>query len=274
MDTAILLATYNSSKYIREQLDSLYNQTYKDWILYVHDDGSNDNTLDIITEYKKRYKNIVLLGEEIKHLGPKKNFMYLLNNVQADYYFFCDHDDVWFENKVELSLREIQNMELGNKNIPVIFHSDLTVVDGKLNVISQSMWKYAKIIPDLMHRRNYVMTSCYITGCTLSINNAAKKLIPPMPENAIMHDWWIGIHAVLQNMKIISWHQSTMLYRLHGANDSGIPRVTIIKYLKRIIGSLFISNYDRHVKPFVKKYGIKHYSWFKTLLILRKLSSK
>ena len=273
MEIAILLATYNSSRFLEQQLDSLYSQTYKDWNLYVHDDGSTDNTLEILKCYNKKHHNIHILGKEITHLGPKKNFMYLLENVNADYYFFCDHDDVWLPNKIEVSLNNITSIEGRNRETPVIFHSDLKIVDGELNQISPSMWKYAKIFPNIMHNKKYVLTSCYITGCTLAINNKAKELIPPLPENAIMHDWWIGVHAVLQNMKIISYSTPTILYRLHGNNDSGIPRITFVKYIKRIVSSFFVSEYDKKVQPFVKEYRIRHYHLHKSLLVLRKIFS-
>lgn len=273
MNVAILLATYNSSKYLREQLESLYNQTFKYWDLYVHDDGSTDNTLDILKQFNDIHHNIHILGEEIKHLGPKKNFMFLLNNVNADYYFFCDHDDIWLNDKIEISLNQIQNIEQTDRNAPVVFHSDLKIVDGDLNLINSSMWKYAKIFPDIMHKKNFVMTSCYITGCTLAINNRAKELLPHMPDNAIMHDWWIGVHAVLNNMNIISYNIPTILYRLHGNNDSGIPHITTFQYIKKIIKSFFISKYDKQVQPFVIEYGIKHYYLYKGILVMKKLFS-
>lgn len=264
---AILLATYNSAKYLQEQLDSLYNQTCLDWDLYVHDDGSNDSTPQILDSYQKKYGNITIVGKDIKGLGAKKNFMFLLTKVDADYYMLCDHDDIWLKDKVEISISEIKKAENNDTNIPVIFHSDLIPVDGKLNQISDSMWKYAKIQPELMHKRNYVMTSCYITGCTLAFNNSAKLLIPPMPENAIMHDWWIGIHAVLKNMKIISYPKATMLYRLHGNNTAGISKISFLPYLRYMFKSTFESKYDRQVKPFVKQYNIRCYKWNKFKLI-------
>lgn len=269
MNIAILLATYNSSNFIREQLDSLYNQTLLDWTIYVHDDGSTDNTLDIIEEYRQKYGNIEVIAPNIKHLGPKKNFMFLLGNVEADYYFFCDHDDVWLPFKIELSINSIKEKENGGSK-PVIFHSDCTIVDGNLNVIDKSMWHYARIIPEIMHNKKYVMTSCFITGCTLCINNKAKKIIPPIPDNAIMHDWWIGLNAVLKNATVISSHKQTILYRLHGKNDSGINNITILNYIRLFAKHFFQSEYDRKIAPFIKEYNIKYYKFYKFKLIMKR----
>ena len=270
MHTAILLATYNSGRYLREQLDSLYKQTYREWVLYIHDDGSNDDTLEIIGEYAEKYGNIEILAPEIKHLGPKKNFMYLLNHVAADYYLFCDHDDVWFPNKVEITVNKIIEAENRDPEKGVVFHSDLTVVDGALNIKDSSLWHYAKIFPNLMHSRNYVLTSCFITGCTLGLNNKAKMLIPNIPDDVIMHDWWIGVQAVMQNMVLISYPKPLIYYRLHGNNEAGIPQGSLLKYLKRNLSSFLVSDYDKKVRIYVRIYHVKNYSLYKSLLLIRK----
>lgn len=84
--TAILLATYNGAHYLREQIESIYTQTYQDWTLYVHDDGSTDGTQEILAEYAKTKANFVVLDYPSQH-GAKANFMSLLKMVEASYYF-------------------------------------------------------------------------------------------------------------------------------------------------------------------------------------------
>lgn len=267
---AILMATYNSSQFIREQLDSLYSQSYMDWELYIHDDGSNDNTLDIIEQYSQRYENIRVIGKEVKALGPKNNFMFLLNNADADYYLFCDHDDVWFPNKIELTIQQIKKNEIADRSNPVLFHSDLHIVDTELKTISNSMWHYAKIRPDLLKKKNYVMVSCFITGCTLGINKATKELVKDMPDKAIMHDWWIGVKAVMSGAKVISWPEATVYYRLHGNNDSGIPQVKLMPYLKHVFTSFFVSEYDRNIAVIADSLGFKYYKLRKSIYLTRR----
>lgn len=84
--TAILLATYNGARYLREQIESIYAQTYQDWTLYVHDDGSTDGTQEILAEYANTKANFVVLDYPSQH-GAKANFMSLLKMVEASYYF-------------------------------------------------------------------------------------------------------------------------------------------------------------------------------------------
>ena len=90
---AILLAAYNGEKFLREQLQSLYDQTYTDWTLYIGDDGSTDGTADIVRDFSERYGNIVF-HRNSEGKGAMSNFMGLLSEAEADYYMFCDQDDV------------------------------------------------------------------------------------------------------------------------------------------------------------------------------------
>ncbi|MDE6006906.1 MAG: glycosyltransferase family 2 protein [Muribaculaceae bacterium] len=272
MKVAILLATYNSDKFLREQLDSLYNQTYLNWELYVHDDGSTDRTLAIIQEYKDKYGNITLLGENIKGLGPRDNFLFLLSSVDSDYYFFCDHDDIWLPQKIQVAIEELQKIDLKKPlEIPAVYHSDLKVVDHNLNIIAASMWRYAKIIPRFMHSKKYVLCATFITGCTLAINKAMKELVPKVPDYVYMHDWWIGVTAVMNDVKIFSDDHPLILYRQHGENAAGIDKTTRYRYLKKFTQILKGSPHDLKIKPLIKKFGVKNYWIFKRLLIIKRL---
>ena len=94
MKVAILLTTWNSSRFLAELLDSILAQSYKDWCLYVRDDGSTDDTKVLLAEYANRDGRIHLMPSDC-NLGPMAGFMRLLQQVEADLYMFCDHDDVW-----------------------------------------------------------------------------------------------------------------------------------------------------------------------------------
>ena len=96
------MSTYNGEKYVREQLDSILNQTYKNIEIVVRDDGSKDNTVKIIKEYQEKYKNIKLVTG--KNLGFIKSFFELLKITESDYYSYADQDDIWMENKIELAV--------------------------------------------------------------------------------------------------------------------------------------------------------------------------
>lgn len=253
---AILLATYNSSSFLREQLDSLFYQDNLDWTLFIHDDGSKDNTLDIIKEYQLKYQNIVVIEDGIIRLGAQKNFMHLLNSVEANYYMFCDHDDVWLPFKVNITITQLMNMEQQFENRSIVVHTDLTIVDKQLQLIDKSMWHYSKIRPSLLKRPNYAPVSCYLTGCTVAINNKAKKdLLGDFLFDWILHDQWLGLQAVYQNAIISSISTPTILYRLHGNNETGIPKRNLKAYISRCVAVSDFTKGFRNLKPYLDTYN-------------------
>ncbi|MDD4782006.1 MAG: glycosyltransferase, partial [Tissierellia bacterium] len=126
----ILLASYNGEKYIGEQIESILNQTYQDWFLYIKDDCSIDNTLDIALEYERKYiDKIKVIKSDIPSGSAKNNFFSMLPYSQNDYIMTCDQDDIWLPNKIELTFNKMKDVEKENSNIPILIHTDLKVVD-------------------------------------------------------------------------------------------------------------------------------------------------
>lgn len=108
----IILPTYNGGKYLKELLDSLYQQTYNNIEIYTRDDGSKDDTVKIIKEYsnkKVKGKKMIIIPNENKSLGCPECFIELLKLANdGDYYCFCDQDDVWLPNKIEDAVKKIE----------------------------------------------------------------------------------------------------------------------------------------------------------------------
>lgn len=219
-EIAILLATYNGERFLREQLDSLMSQSYKDWTLYVQDDLSTDATLAIIHEYQKRYGNIVLLQND-KKLKAKNNFASMLQQVEADYYFFCDQDDVWLTDKVKHTLQVMFDCEAANVGLPVIVHTDLKVVDSELTTIADSFWDYTCVSPNKLNSFNKLCVRYLVTGCTMLLNRAVRDISVPIPENACMHDVWCVLSTVKNGGILKSLDEVTILYRQHSNNVLG-----------------------------------------------------
>jgi glycosyltransferase involved in cell wall biosynthesis len=233
----ILLATYNGEIYIREQLDSLLKQTYQNWILWIHDDGSKDATLKIVKEYKEKFPNkIILISDGIRCGGAKQNFTHLLSSIDDnyDYIMFCDQDDVWLDYKIELTLNTMIEVENSNYNKPIIIHTDLQVVDETLKTIANSYFIYQKIKPHWSKDFYMSLVQNSVTGCTMMINKKAKEISLPIGNNAIMHDWWILL-KVLQNNGVVKYiSEPTILYRQHSFNDTGAKGFSFIKLLNKI----------------------------------------
>jgi len=236
----ILMATYNGENFIRDQIDSILNQTYNNWILVIHDDGSTDNTINIVKEYEKKYPNKILFIEDnIKCGGAKENFSHLIDlakkNFNFDYIMFADQDDVWLPNKIEITLSKMLELEenFGN-NVPIIVHTDLIVVDKDLNIIANSFWDYQKINPQ-NNNLNCLLLENTVTGCTMMINKCLLELLKtPFPREAIIHDWWIALVCVLHQGVIFPLREKTVLYRQHDKNDTGAKGADLKNLLIRL----------------------------------------
>lgn len=223
---AILMSTYNGEKYLREQIDSFFAQTYKDWKLFVRDDGSKDGTLSVLQEYATKYPQKVSIVRDVKeNLGAGKSFMHLLESAEADYYMFSDQDDVWMNDKIERTLKKIQSIENKyGKDTPIGVFTDLTVVDSNLNVLMPSLWKGDNRHPEYTRNFYKQWTNRHATyGCTQMINRAAKKIVFPYKQfEGVMgaHDNWVE-YILIKQGKYDYLAEPTILYRQHGTNVVG-----------------------------------------------------
>ncbi len=218
LKVSILLSTYNGGEYLKEQLDSLFAQTYKNFEIIVRDDGSRDNTLEVLKSYD------IKLIDTTQNLGAKESFAKLLNhavvNSASNYFMFCDQDDVWEMDKIEKTLAKMQELEnLYSSEMPILVHTDLKVVDEHLNVLSDSMWEYEHVLPQY-NSLNRLLIQNTITGCTTMINRKLAQKCLYIPNEAIMHDWWIGLVASYFG-EIGYLETSTIKYRQHDNNAIG-----------------------------------------------------
>lgn len=270
---AILLATYNSEPFLSEQLDSLFNQTYQDWTLYIRDDGSTDSTINLIQKYHNKYPTrIFIMNDTESHIGPMNSFMRLLENIDANYYMFCDHDDIWLPHKVEASLNKMLEIEQENPQIPIIIHTDLQVVDKQLNKISDSFWKYSKLKPHILKKFNYIGVCNCVTGCTMLFNIYAKRISFPFASCAPMHDWWIAA-KVAKEGKIEEIHKATILYRQHMTNKIGARNISTFYFIHKIIKLTDTLKGHKVLFPFHKSIGygsIAKYYLYKILYTIRR----
>lgn len=221
VDVVILLSTYNGAIFIKELLNSLLIQTYKDWVMFIHDDGSNDTTNSIIDDYCCKYSNIQRIDIP-ERLGAKESFLRMMMEVEANYYFFCDQDDIWKEDKVEKSLSLIKEMERQYVDVPLIVHSDLEVTDENLNIVSTSFWKQSGINIKKLTTFNRIGAHNLVTGCTMLINHRAKEAVVYPAPNATMHDAWISLCVLKNGGGIYGIEEPLIKYRQHSNNTLGV----------------------------------------------------
>ncbi|RZJ62705.1 MAG: glycosyltransferase family 2 protein [Acidovorax sp.] len=220
----VLLATYNGSRYLAQQLDSILAQTHTPWRILVSDDGSSDETLAILQQYGARLGDrLVLVPNPDAGKGVVRNFENLmqasLNDGRARWAVFADQDDVWLPEKIASQLDEMVRIEAGDAHaVPCLVHSDLTVVDEALTVLSPSFARYQRMDPAGCSQLSLLSVN-QVTGCTMMVNRALLARALPLPAETIMHDWWCALISGSGRRSFID--QPLILYRQHGANQLG-----------------------------------------------------
>lgn len=228
----IIMATYNGGEYIREQIDSILNGTYKDICFFVQDDGSTDNTVGILKSYESKLSGRFFVHENEVNLRSAKNFFTCLLRAAAenagseDYYMFCDQDDVWDADKVEKTLSKMNELEKKyGKSDPLLVFTDSRTTDNDGNVIDPSFLQMSHFNLKALDLPHLLMEN-KAPGCTMMVNSAlvnfvgnnGKILVPP--QNMRMHDWWcMLVAASFGHIGVLT--EATMSYRQHGNNVVG-----------------------------------------------------
>ena len=233
-----MMATYNGEKYIKQQLESVIDQSYTDWRLFVRDDCSQDNTKVVLQKYEKHYPAKIKVIHAAQPSGSAmNNFFALLDYVKSEkseYVMLADQDDVWKKDKIVLSLQKMEDMEKQfGKNTPLLVHTDLSVVDENLNTINPSIFA----MQDMDYRRdqlNNLLASNNVTGCTMLFNRPLLNMLEEKPKMAVMHDIWIALVAAAFG-KIGFVPQATILYRQHGSNANGVKDAHSVSYITNSI---------------------------------------
>lgn len=265
---AILMATYNGEQFIEEQIESIINQTYKNWTLYIRDDGSLDNTVELVKFYSQNNDNIILFDDENKHIGAGHSFMEMLKCIDAELYMFCDQDDVWLPNKIEITLNKYKTLSISKQAI--VIHTDVTVVDKELNILAESYWRHVNLNPDKINKYEFLCVCCYTNGNTMLFNKAARDLCFPLPKEIIMHDWYVSAQ-VLQHKGIVeALHIPTVLYRQHDKNVCGFKtgsENSLLNHIKRL-PEVFLNNLKSYRLLKDKNISILTYIYYKVLVII------
>ncbi|MEH7106793.1 glycosyltransferase family 2 protein [Bacillus sp. JJ1764] len=211
----ILLSTYNGEKYVAQQLDSLLQQDYQNLEILVRDDGSKDQTVNIIESYAAEHSNIQLIKTVNK--GVISSFFELVEKASdsAEYFAFCDQDDFWKPTKVS---RAVALMEKEAASVPVLYFSRLEIVDENLQFL-----KHSQIPPKGVGFENALIQNV-ATGCTIHFNKAMRELFishVPAVDKVTMHDAWFYLLGAAFG-KIVYDPESHLLYRQHSSNTLGM----------------------------------------------------
>lgn len=235
---SVCMATYNGERFIKEQLDSILCQLSKDDEVIISDDGSTDNTVEIINSYNdKRIKILNHIPNPTfnNHEKATANFENALRVVQGDVIFLSDQDDIWNLDKIKKCKEAlnycnfvVHQMELLSQNC-----IDLKDVEYYKNVIPDS-W-----ILNVMHEK--------IWGCCICFTREVLDYVLPFPKKLIGHDYWISTIAI-KKFRCILLDDKLIKYRIHNNSVSYKRKTTLFYKIKyRVVLFFYL------IKKFVLK---------------------
>lgn len=218
IQVTILMATFNGASYLVEQLESILQQTHKNWRLVIRDDHSTDDTLKIIKSYTEKDSRVCSIDYGTAHGSACKNFAELvawaLENTST-YILFSDQDDIWKSDKIAQSLKAICKLENEyGKELPALCYTRFQFINAAGEPLPQKL-----SLPESLELR-VMLNENHAWGCTMILNQAALKIIAPVPMDAVNHDYWIAlVIAALGKTRLIS--EELIQYRQHADNVSG-----------------------------------------------------
>ena len=228
MNISVVIASFNGEKFIKEQLESIICLIEPEDEIIISDDGSSDNTIDIIKNFQKNYNNIYLIA------GPKKgiikNFENGILNAKNDIIFLSDQDDIWNKNKID----KVKICFSQNPDIKLVMHNMSILKENKIikkNIISYHNGVFRNI-----------MRSCF-WGCCMAFKKEFKDEILPFPSIIPAHDQWIGLIAIKTHSAYFL-NEDLIVHRIHGNN-----KTRRVSFINRIIFRL---------KMVIAYYGFKN----------------
>jgi glycosyltransferase involved in cell wall biosynthesis len=215
---SVCLATYNGAKFLERQIQSIIIQLKEDDEIVISDDGSSDETKQIIAGF---LDDRIKFFENTSYRGPVHNFENAIVHARGDIIFLADQDDIWMENKINRHLKHHEEFDL------VI--SDAIVIDEQSQVLFESFFEARGSGRGLLKN---IISNSYI-GCCMSFTKKITKAAVPFPDNIHMHDWWIGLVAEVKG-KIHFLQEPLMYYIRHDNNASPTLDKSGYSFIKKL----------------------------------------
>lgn len=231
------MATYNGAVYIQQQIDSIRNQTFVDWRMFVRDDGSSDNTVEIVRKYAESDSRIILIEDSLGKLCVSKNFETVISYCTAPYTMLADQDDVWFEDKIEKSLEYICQVEKFEK--PLLVYSNSTLTNSDLSVKYGNNYT-SNVIPKF---ENFIFHNSGYQGAAMIFNAALRNKLFPFLERSKVHDYHISLIGLLMG-EVFFLAESLMSYRRHNTTTTISNRTFAQRFRALLCGSPIICDPD------------------------------
>ncbi len=207
---SIVMATYNGAKYLEEQLDSIYAQTYTNFELIVVDDVSSDETVSILEKYKQKYGLKYFVNDE--NMGVTKNFEKAILKCNGNYISLVDQDDVWLPNKLDFLYKNIGNFSL--------IYSNAGIINGNgevQNKTTRDIYPLYGLDSETTDIYNYIVLNSFILGCSTMFKRELLQVLVPIYQTTRNHDWWLTMCA--HNTNGIKYIDDVLFHYRHHENN-------------------------------------------------------
>lgn len=215
----IIMAVYNGEAYLAEQIDSLLRNSCQNFTLHIFNDHSQDRSKIIIDEYAGKYPDKIYAHHHTENHGVIRNFLEGTQIMDADYYMFCDQDDVWMPDKIKRSMDAMEQLESTAGNQPCIVFGDAKMVDQDLQELAPSFQRQSGYHTDALDPAHILMEN-KLNGCSILFNRSLQQMLTVFPPEIRMHDWWIALIGSFFG-KIFYLDEPLLLYRQHEKNVVG-----------------------------------------------------
>ena len=247
----ILMATYNGEAFVEEQVRSIINQTYSSWRLLVHDDGSTDQTLEILRRLSNDDARIVLIEDGVSHLGVARNFIHLIALATAPYCMFCDQDDIWLPNKVEKMLHAIEPLD---QTLPQALYTNAYLWNPERGILSD---KNTLTYPTTIRQTLFLNTG--IQGAAAIFNRKMCEIMAQPLSYYAMHDHVLLLAGICFG-QVHYLHESLMYYRQHEHNLTGNAPGSIAKKIALMWQNRHVPLVSREHYEGLKAF-YEHFQW-------------
>ncbi|WP_310557102.1 glycosyltransferase [Flavobacterium sp.] len=268
MKLSVALCTYNGSKYITQQLDSIIHQTEKVHQIVICDDQSTDNTMEILNGYQSKFPELFSVHQNEVNLRSNKNFEKAISLCDGDFIFLSDQDDLWRNDKVEKTMAKFKEVP----SAEAVFSNADLINDFGENYTEYSLWDNVMFLEKEMEKPidlllHITQKTNYLTGATLCFKKQVKNVLLPFPNlNKLFHDEWIAL--VLASRKTLHYSTEKLIsYRIHSGQQIGAIRAEKVERSTQIARFILGMEKTTNFKYLFKIYKsyFRNYTKFKQL---------
>jgi hypothetical protein len=260
----IAMSCFNSAPFLDRALAAILAQTGPTWRIIAFDDGSKDATSDVLSAWKGRLGDrlVIIDNPTNRNFGVSVAYSKVLAATTSPVVLLADADDVWLPGHLECVVGEMARREAHyGAATPLLVCTDATVVDEHEDLISPSFWRWDRSDPNRVSSAPAVAMESPVLGPTVALNRALIETALPIPQVAWSQDWWLAMVAAAFG-KIHAVRSPTILYRRHGSNKSSTPIGSIGRALRapaatrRRVRQL-IDERAPQAAEFVQRYGAR-----------------